>query len=113
MPRAVREGRAVPDKAGEHSDLDLLVIEPDVENAARESPASPGTSTFDGGTRRAIRGTATEIQIGVADGMPIECALVLANTFSAEKVYLTKHITTLNSVRMSEVCRILAWTTGC
>jgi len=60
-----------------------------------------------------IRGTPSEVTIGVADGMPIECVLVVANTFSAEKVYLTRHIATLDSARMSEVCRMLAWTTGC
>ena len=64
-------------------------------------------------TTGTIRGTPTEIQIGVADGMPIECVLVVANTFSAQRVYLTKHITTLEAVRMSEVCRMLAWSTGC
>lgn len=60
-----------------------------------------------------IRGSPSEIQIGVADGMPIECVLVVANTFSAEKVFFTRRITTLDSVRMSEVCRMLAWATGC
>lgn len=60
-----------------------------------------------------IRGTPSEITIGVADGMPIECVLILANTFSAEKAYLTRRITTLDSVRISEVCRMLAWATGC
>jgi mRNA interferase MazF len=60
-----------------------------------------------------IRGGPTEIQIGVADGMPVECVLVLANTFSAEKIYLTRHITTLSSARMTEVCRMLAHATCC
>jgi mRNA interferase MazF len=64
-------------------------------------------------TTTTIRGTPTEIPIGVADGMPAECVLVLANTFSAEKIYLTRHITTLDSVRMSEVCRLLADATIC
>lgn len=44
--------------------------------------AVPATTT--------IRGGPTELQIGVADGMPSECVLVLANTFSAEKIYLTR-----------------------
>jgi mRNA interferase MazF len=64
-------------------------------------------------TTTKIRGTPTEIQIGQGDGMPAVCVLVVANTFSAEKVYPTKRITTLSSVRMSEVCRMLAWATGC
>jgi mRNA interferase MazF len=64
-------------------------------------------------TTTTIRGFPTEIQIGVADGMPVECVLVLANTFSAEKVYLTRHITTLGAARMSEVCRMLTYATSC
>jgi mRNA interferase MazF len=64
-------------------------------------------------TTTTIRGAPTEIQIGVADGMPTECVLVLANTFSAEKIYLTRHITTLDAVRMSEVCRALNGAVSC
>ncbi len=64
-------------------------------------------------TTRTIRGWDTDIQIGVADGMPADCVLSVGNTFSAEKVYLTKHIATLDSVRMSEVCRMLAHATNC
>ena len=60
-----------------------------------------------------IRGWDTEIQLGVADGMDRDCVLTVHNTFSAEKIYLTRHITTLDSIRMSEVCRILARATNC
>jgi hypothetical protein len=35
------------------------------------------------------------------------------NTFLAEKIYFTKYITTLSSVRMTEVCRMLAYATSC
>ena len=42
-----------------------------------------------------------------------DCVLSLHNTFSPEKIYLTEHITTLDSVRMTEVCRVLALATGC
>ena len=59
------------------------------------------------------RGWDTEIELGVEDGMPIECVLNVGNAFLAEQVYLTKYITTLNSVRMSEVCRMLAYATSC
>lgn len=58
---------------------------------------------------RTVRGWDTEIRIGVADGMPSECVLNVGNTFLAQQAYLTKHIATLNSVRMSEVCRMLAY----
>ena len=45
--------------------------------------------------------------------MPAECVLVVANSFLAEQIYLTRHITTLNSARMTEVCRMLAYATNC
>jgi mRNA interferase MazF len=60
-----------------------------------------------------IRGLRTEVQIGVADGMPIECVLSVDNTLSAEKLMLTECIATLGPERMSEVCRALAHATSC
>lgn len=60
-----------------------------------------------------IRGWDTELELGAADGMDRDCVLSLHNTFLAHKVYLTGYITTLDSVRMSEVCRVLALATGC
>ncbi len=32
-----------------------------------------------------VRDLATEVEVGVADGMPVECVLALDNTFSAER----------------------------
>ncbi len=64
-------------------------------------------------TTTKARGRPTEIQVGVTDGMPAECVLTVDNTFLAEKIHFTKRITTLNSVRMSEVCRALALATSC
>jgi mRNA interferase MazF len=60
-----------------------------------------------------IRGWDTEIELGIADGMDRDCVLTLHNTFLAKKLYLTSYITTLSSVRMTEVCRTLALATGC
>jgi hypothetical protein len=42
-----------------------------------------------------------------------EIWLNVGNTFLAQQAYLTKHIATLSSVRMTEVCRMLAYATGC
>ena len=64
-------------------------------------------------TTTKIRGWDTEIELGVADGMDRDCVLSLHNTFLAYKIYLTEYITTLSSVRMTEVCRILARATNC
>jgi mRNA interferase MazF len=60
-----------------------------------------------------IRGWDTEIELSRADGMKGDCVLSLHNTFSPEQIYLTEYMTTLSSVRMTEVCRILARATGC
>jgi mRNA-degrading endonuclease toxin of MazEF toxin-antitoxin module len=60
-----------------------------------------------------IRGWDTEIELGPTDGMDRDCVLSLHNTLLAQKIFLTKYITTLDSVRMSEVCRILARATNC
>jgi mRNA interferase MazF len=64
-------------------------------------------------TTRTIRGGPTEIELGPQDGMPNTCVLVVDNTFAADKTFLTRLITTLDSVRMSEVCRMLAYATSC
>lgn len=64
-------------------------------------------------TTTTIRGGPTEIQLNADDGMPTDCVLVVDNSFLAEKIYFTTYITTLSSVRMTEVCRMLAYATGC
>lgn len=60
-----------------------------------------------------VRGLPTEVELGVADGMPIDCVLALDNTFSAERAFLTERITTLGPQKMSEVCEALALATSC
>jgi mRNA-degrading endonuclease toxin of MazEF toxin-antitoxin module len=60
-----------------------------------------------------IRGWDTEIELGRADGMDRDCVLSLHNTFLAHKAYATGYVTTLSSVRMTEVCRVLARATNC
>ena len=60
-----------------------------------------------------IRGWDTELLLGTTDGMSRDCVLTLHNTFLAYKIYLTGHVTTLDSVRMTKVCRMLAVATSC
>ncbi len=59
------------------------------------------------------RGWDTEIELGSQDGMPVACVLAVHNTLLAQKAFLTEYVTTLDSVRMSEVCRMLAHATHC
>jgi mRNA interferase MazF len=62
---------------------------------------------------RTIRGIETEVEIGPADGMPIECAVSLDNVRTVPQGLLTKPITKLDSTRMSAICRALAQATAC
>jgi mRNA interferase MazF len=55
----------------------------------------------------------TEVEIGVDDGMPVECVLVAENTLSAEKVFLTRRMTELAAAKLAEVCAALASATSC
>jgi mRNA interferase MazF len=60
-----------------------------------------------------IRGWDTEVELGVADGMDRDCVLTVHNALSADKLFLTRRITTLGSHKMTEVCRALVKATGC
>jgi mRNA-degrading endonuclease toxin of MazEF toxin-antitoxin module len=61
----------------------------------------------------AIRRWPNEVEIGVEDGMPIECVLVAENTLSAEKAFLVERITSLSPQKMTEVCAALVSATSC
>jgi mRNA-degrading endonuclease toxin of MazEF toxin-antitoxin module len=60
-----------------------------------------------------IRNLDTEIELGPQDGMPRSYVLNADQTDAAEKVFLTKRITTLGAEKISAVCRTLARATGC
>jgi mRNA interferase MazF len=60
-----------------------------------------------------IRNLDTEVEIGVADGMPVECALAVDNTLSAQKAFLAERITTLEPKKLAEVCATLVAATSC
>jgi len=62
---------------------------------------------------RTIRGLDTEVELGPADGMPVECAVSLDNLRTVPRALLTEPITRLGSVKMAAVCRALARSAGC
>ncbi len=62
---------------------------------------------------RTIRGIDTEVELGSADGMPIECAVSLDNRRTVPQALLTKSITRLDPERVDAICRALAAATGC
>ena len=64
-------------------------------------------------TTRTIRGIPSKVELGREDGMPGDCVVSTDNTTVVRKMLLTRHIATLNIQRMDEVCRVLAYATGC
>jgi mRNA interferase MazF len=62
---------------------------------------------------RTVRGIETEVEIGPADGMPVECAVSLDNLRTVPRGLLTEPITKLDPARMGALCRALAHSAGC
>jgi mRNA interferase MazF len=62
---------------------------------------------------RTVRGIATEVRLGVNDGMPSDCALSLDNVAVIPKPYFVDRICSLPAERLREVCAALAVATGC
>jgi mRNA interferase MazF len=62
---------------------------------------------------RTVRGIETEVKIGQADGMPVECAVSLDNLRTVPRSLLTEPITKLDPARMGAACRALAHSAGC
>lgn len=56
---------------------------------------------------RTIRGIPTEVELGVADGMPESCVLSLDNVSTIRKALCTRRITQLNARAMLAVCEAL------
>jgi mRNA interferase MazF len=62
---------------------------------------------------RSIRRIPTEVFLDATDGMPRECVLSLDNLTIVPKRLLTSRITTLDAVRMDQVCQALRIAVEC
>jgi mRNA-degrading endonuclease toxin of MazEF toxin-antitoxin module len=60
-----------------------------------------------------VRGLPTEVELGLADGLPRACVLNADHVASLPKGYLGDLIATLSAERLAEVCRALDHATGC
>lgn len=60
-----------------------------------------------------IRGVPSEVLLGPGDGLPSECVLSFDNILTRSKSLLSSKIAELSDVKMHEVCRTLAFATGC
>lgn len=62
---------------------------------------------------RTVRGIPTEVPLGVADGMPADCALTLDNVTLVRVALCADRITMLGPDRMQDVCEALRIATAC
>ncbi len=62
---------------------------------------------------RTVRDIPSEVQLGPADGMPVECAVTLDNLRTVPRALLVESITRLDEAKMGEVCAALVRATGC
>jgi mRNA interferase MazF len=62
---------------------------------------------------RTVRGIPTELPLGPADGMPIECAASMDNLRVVPKANLTGRICSLSTVRLTEACAALRNAVDC
>ena len=61
----------------------------------------------------AIRGTPSEVSVGVPEGLKHESAVNLDHVQTVERSRLVGYVGHLGSEKMREVCRALAVATGC
>lgn len=62
---------------------------------------------------RTVRGLATEVPLGRADGMPRECAVSLDNLRVIPKAELTQRICVLDPVTLAAACVALGHAVDC
>jgi mRNA interferase MazF len=62
---------------------------------------------------RTVRGIPTEVALGTADGMPLECVLTADNLSLVQSAFLTRPVTTLANDKMADICEAVRIATGC
>jgi mRNA interferase MazF len=60
-----------------------------------------------------IRGVASEVPLGGADGLKGPCAVNLHNLVTVPKDWLGRRVATLSPERMEEICSALGFALGC
>jgi|ERR1700722_4232945 len=62
---------------------------------------------------RTVRDIATQVHLGLDDGMPYPCALSFDNVLTVPKALMTERITSLGPHKLFELCRAITAATGC
>lgn len=60
-----------------------------------------------------VRGLASEVRLGPADGMPRPCVVNLDNIYTVRRTSFSRRICTLAPERMTDVCTALRYALRC
>lgn len=60
-----------------------------------------------------LRGSPTEVEVGVDEGLKLPCCVNLVNVFTVPQHELRKYVGTVPAGKMRDVCRALSIATGC
>ena len=60
-----------------------------------------------------MRGVASEVNLGIDDGMKGPCAVNLHNTITVPQNHLIRRVSSLSAEKMEEVCDALHYAMGC
>lgn len=60
-----------------------------------------------------VRGVASEVALGIEDGMKHPCAVNLHNVITIPRSIVGRAVARLDDARMRDVCRALAFALGC
>ena len=62
---------------------------------------------------RTLRGSPTEVDLDLAEGLKTRCCVNLTNVFTVRQADLSSFVGTVGAEKMRRVCRALAIATGC
>ena len=60
-----------------------------------------------------IRGSPTEVQLGVSEGLKTTCCVNLTNIFTVRQSELSRYVGVVDRETMNHVCKALAIAVGC
>jgi mRNA interferase MazF len=94
------------DLGGSRGDRPVLVL-------TRNSVADRIDAVVVAQLTRTVRGLTSELPVGKADGLGVECVVSFDNVFTIEKSTMRRHVATLSNGRMQQACHALNAALGC
>jgi mRNA interferase MazF len=94
------------DLGGERGDRPVLVL-------TRDPVADRVGAVVVAQLTRTVRGLASELAVGTADGLGMECVVSFDNILTVPRSSMRRHVVTLSDKRMRESCAVLNAALGC